>query len=330
MMAAATNVLVVSDGSRGSLTGAGRESLALGRSIADGLGGSVAFLGLGAAAAKLADDAAAAGADQVYDVPGADSVGYHPELFAAAVLAACRESAPRVILFNHAPLGLDLAPRVAFSLGARWATNCVGITLDAGVLRCQRNEVAGKIQLVEAIDGQAVVTLRPKSVDILSPQPERHVAIVTIATPAAVAGDGIRFIERHLEEGGAVAELERAEAIVTGGLGMGSPAAFEKLHALARALGASLAGSKQAVDRGWISADRQVGITGTTVAPKLYLAVAVSGALQHMAGCQKSKVIVAINKDPDAPIFRFARYGVVANWEEMVPALLERLPPAAS
>ncbi len=111
---------------------------------------------------------------------------------------------------------------------------------------------------------------------------------------------------------------------------MGSAAAFDKLQALARALGASLAGSKQAVDRGWISADRQVGITGTTVAPKLYLAVAVSGALQHMAGCQKSKVIVAINKDPEAPIFRFARFGVVANWEEMVPALLARLAQADS
>ncbi len=324
-MAAGTKVLVVSDANRGSLTGAGRELLALARAMADALDGSVAFLALGAAAAKLAPEAAAAGADEIVDVPGADRPGYHPELFAALILAACRELTPRVIVFSHAPLGLDLAPRVAFALGARWATNCVGVTVEAGVLRCQRHEVAGKVQLVESIDGLAVVTLRPKSVDVPALQPERRAATVVIAAPEAAAGEGITFVERHQDEGGAVAELEQAEAIVTGGLGMGSAAAFDKLQALARALGASLAGSKQAVDRGWISADRQVGITGTTVAPKLYLAVAVSGALQHMAGCQKSKVIVAINKDPEAPIFRFARYGVVANWEEMVPALLAQL-----
>ncbi len=329
-MTTGTNVLVVSDASRGSLTGAGRELLALGRSIADALGGSVAFLAVGVEAAKLALEAAAAGADQICDVGGADQAGYHPELFAAVVLAACGELAPRVILFSHAALGLDLAPRVAFGLGARWATNCVGVTVEAGVLRCLRNEVGGKVQVVEAITGQAVVTLRPKSVDVPSPQPERHATTVAIAAPVTGAGDGITFVERHQEEGGAVAELDQAEVIVTGGLGMGSAQAFEKLQTLARALGASLAGSKQAVDRGWISADRQVGITGTTVAPKLYFAVALSGALQHMAGCQKSKIIVAINKDPEAPIFRFARYGVVANWEEMLPELLARLPSADS
>jgi electron transfer flavoprotein alpha subunit len=329
-MTAGTNVLVVADGSQGSLTGAGRELLALGRSIADGLEGSVAFLALGVEAAKVAHEAAAAGADRIYDVGDADRAGYHPELFAAVVLAACREWAPRIIVFSHAALGLDLAPRVAFGLGARWATNCVGVTVEAGALRCVRNEVGGKVQVVEAIDGQAVVTLRPKSVDVPPPQPARHAATVAIAAPVATAGDGIRFVERHQEEGGAAAELEQAEVIVTGGLGLGSREAFEKLQMLARALGGALGGSKLAVDRGWISADRQVGATGTTVAPKLYFAVALSGALQHMAGCQKSKIIVAINKDPEAPIFRFARYGVIANWEEVVPELVARLPSAAS
>jgi electron transfer flavoprotein alpha subunit len=132
-----------------------------------------------------------------------------------------------------------------------------------------------------------------------------------------------------LEDGGAAEELEQATMVVTGGLGMGSQKAFDKLGELAKVLGASLGGSKQAVDRGWIAASRQVGLTGTTVAPKVYFAIAVSGALQHMAGCQKSKIIVAINKDSEAPIFRFARYGLVANWEDVVPELLARLPPNA-
>lgn len=329
-MTTLTNVLIVSDASRGSLSGAGRELLAQGRSIADALNGSVAFLAVGVDAAKLAPEAAAAGADCICEVAGAERAGYHPELFAAVVLAACGQLAPRVVLFSHAALGLDLAPRVAFNLGARWATNCVGVAVEGAMLRCLRNEVGGKVQVLEAIDGQAVVTLRPKSVDVPALQPERRAATLVIAARVATSGNHIRFVERHQQEGGAVAELEQAEIIVTGGLGMGSAEAFAKLQTLARAFGASLAGSKQAVDRGWISADRQVGVTGTTVAPKLYFAVALSGALQHMAGCQKSKIIVAINTDPEAPIFRFARYGVVENWEKMVPELLARLASAAA
>ena len=324
-MSTSTKVLVVSDASRGDLSGAGRELLALGRTLADALDGSVAFLAMGVNAAKLAQDAAAAGADCICDVAGAEQSGYHPELFAALILAACRQLGPRVILFSHAALGLDLAPRVAFGLGARWATNCVGVRVQEGVLHCLRNEVGGKVQALEAIDGQVVVTLRPKSVDISASQPARHAATVAIAAPAASSATSITFLARQQQDGGAAAELENAETIVTGGLGMGSAEAFGKLQALAGALGASLAGSKQAVDRGWISADRQVGATGTTVAPKLYVAVALSGALQHMAGCQKSKMIVAINTDPEAPIFRFARYGVVEKWEVLVPELLARL-----
>lgn len=325
-MGIGTNVVVVSDGSRGHLTDSARELLASGRKIADVLGGTVDLLALGIDASNVASDAGAAGADRICMVEDANRQGYHPERFAAVVLAVCHELTPRIILLNHGALGLDLAPRVAFGLGARWATNCVGVTVEAGALRCLRNEVGGKVHVVEDIDGQVVVTLRPKSVDVPPPQPGREVSIVAFSAPTPPATEGVVFVERRLEDGGAAEELERATMIVTGGLGMGSADAFAKLHELANALGASLGGSKQAVDRGWITASRQVGLTGTTVAPRVYFAVGVSGALQHMAGCQKSKTIVAINNDPTAPIFRFARYGVVAKWEEVVPELLARLP----
>lgn len=326
-MSASTNVLVVADGGRGILTGAARELLAAARSLAQSLGGSVDFIALGTAA-NLSADAAAAGADRIFTAESAARAGYHPEMCAGVVLSACELSSPRVVLFSHGALGLDLAPRVAFGLAFRWATNCTGVGIESGTLICQRSEVGGKVQVVEAIDGCAVITLRPKSVDVLPPEAGRQAITVAIPAPYATDSGGIVFVERHVEAGGAAEELEQAAMVVTGGLGMGSPEAFGKLSELANAMGASLGGSKQAVDRGWIAADRQVGLTGTTVAPKVYLAVAVSGALQHMAGCQKSKMIVAINKDPAAPIFRFARYGVVATWEEVVPELLSRLPTA--
>jgi len=323
------NVLVVADGARGTVTGATRELLAAACALASARGGSVDLLVLGTSASPLLGDAAAAGADRVFTADAATRAGYHPDAFAAVVDAACAASHPRAVLLSHGALGLDLAPRVAFRQGWRWATNCTAVSTEAGALVCQRSEVGGKVQVVEAIEGCAVLTLRPKSVEVPAPQTGRDVAVVALPAAVSAVSSGVEFVERQSVAGGAAEELEQASLVVTGGLGMGSPEAFDQLGLLARALGASLGGSKQAVDRGWVPPDRQVGLTGTTVAPRMYLAVAVSGALQHMAGCQKSKLIVAINNDASAPIFRFARYGVVGTWEEVVPELITRLEGAA-
>jgi len=323
------NVLVVADGARGTVTGATRELLAAACALASARGGSVDLLVLGTSASPLLGDAAAAGADRVFTADAATRAGYHPDTFAAVVDAACAASHPRAVLLSHGALGLDLAPRVAFRQGWRWATNCTAVSTEAGALVCQRSEVGGKVQVVEAIEGCAVLTLRPKSVEVPAPQTGRDVAVVALPAAVSAVSSGVEFVERQSVAGGAAEELEQASLVVTGGLGMGSPEAFDQLGLLARALGASLGGSKQAVDRGWVPPDRQVGLTGTTVAPRMYLAVAVSGALQHMAGCQKSKLIVAINNDASAPIFRFARYGVVGTWEEVVPELITRLEGAA-
>ena len=323
-MSGAANVLVVTEAGRG-LSGTGREALALGRSLADSLGGRVDVLAFGAVAAALAGDVGAAGGDRIAVAEAAAGDGYHPAAFAALVISACGEWGTRFVLFAHDALGLDLAPRVAFGLGVRWATNCTGARLEGAALLCQRNEVGGKVRVVESIDGGAVLTLRPTSIDVPPPQAGRQAALVALSPAAPPAPDGVTFVARQRGQGVAADELAKASIIVSGGMGMGSTEAFACLRALADALGGALGGSKQAVDRGWLPADRQIGLTGTTVAPKVYLAVALSGALQHMAGCQKSKIIVAINSDAEAPIFRFARYGVVAKWEEIVPELLERL-----
>lgn len=325
----ATNVLVIADCSGGNLSRMSRELLAQARALADPSGGRVGLLFFGVTAESLCKDAAAAGADSVYDCIEARIQGYQPDVFEAAALAAYGKATPRVILMAHGPLGVDLAPRLAFRLGVRWATQCIAVHVEGEEIVCRRNEIGGKIQAVESISGSAVVTLRPMSVDLPVAQGVRECSTIPIHPASATASPAILFVERKVADAGASRELEQADIIVTGGLGVGSPDGFESLRKLANALGGSLGASKQAVDRGWVPAERQVGLTGITVAPKLYLAVGVSGALQHMAGCQKSKTIVAINSDPDAPIFRFAQYGVVGKWEELVPELLSRLSGAA-
>lgn len=320
----AVNVLVIVDGGRATLAGSTRELVGLARALADAGGGSVDALPLGCDAGALAADLCAAGADRVVVDATAARHGYHPEAHADAALRTARELDARAVLLGHGALGVDLAPRIAFGWQARWATQCVAVSVDGAALRCVRNEVGGKVRVVETIEGPAVITLRPKSVEPATPQPGRAVSVVPLATrPAATTS--IEFVERRTRSAGAADELDQAPVVVAGGLGVGSADAFPTLQRLASALNGALAGSKQAVDRGWIPAERQVGLTGTTVAPKLYLAVGISGALQHMAGCQKSGTIVAINTDRNAPIFQFARYGLVGKWEELVPALIERL-----
>lgn len=326
-MSNSNEILVIADCGQGTVSSFARELLAAGRVLANKRGAQVHFLPLGADAKMLAAEAAAAGADKISYCSQAVTKGYQPELFAKIGCAAIRHLSPAVTLLSHAAMGRDLAPRLAFALGIRWAGGCVAVDISDGGIVCVRSEVGGKVVVTERVTAPSVVTLRPKCFDIMPTDNTRSAEIVDIVLDEAMAmaGSSIAFVERQPNEGGAAAELEKAEVIVSGGLGIGSAKAFEKLKAIACALGGVVGASKQAVDRGWIESDRQVGLTGTIVAPKLYLAIGISGAPQHIAGCQKSKVIVAINTDRDAPIFSYAKYGVIGDWEQVVGELTKAL-----
>jgi electron transfer flavoprotein alpha subunit len=231
-----------------------------------------------------------------------------------------------VILASHASRGADLAPRLAFRLEGAPALGCIAVEPAAGRVVVTRPCYGGNAREVVAIEAApAVVTLRQGSADMPARDERRtgDVRALDFTPPAARA----RVLERHRDSGDAV-RLEDARVVVAGGRGVEGPEGFETLRELAQALGGALGASRVPCDLGWCPHSMQIGLTGKTVTPDLYIAVGISGAGHHLAGCGGAKSIVAINIDAEAPIFRRARFGVVGDFRAIVPELTRMLAGA--
>ena len=248
---------------------------------------------------------------------------YEPAGYARAVVAAVERVRPSVVLFPASSMGRDLAPRVAARLGVGLAADCTALAVEGGRLVATRPVYAGKaVQRVAFTGAPAVVSLRPK---VFAPAPPQNGGAPAV-TPLPIDYDpsAVRARVREVKTTSAgKVDLTEAEIIVSGGRGLKGPENFHLIEALAAVLGATVGASRAVVDAGWRPHGDQVGQTGKTVSPKLYVAVGISGAIQHLAGMSSSRCIVAINKDPDAPIFKVADYGVVGDAFEVVPALTE-------
>lgn len=269
--------------------------------------------GLEAAAAELA----AGGADQVMHLDDARLAAYSPDGWAAALADLAAERRPRILLGPATSRGRDLLPRVAARLGVGLASDAVELGMDGEHLTALRPIYAGKALAQVALNLQpAIATLRPNSHAAAAPGAAAPVERVALADYQAVARSGGIEAAR-----GTRPDVAEADVIVSGGRGMGAPEHFALLEALADELHAAVGASRAAVDAGWRPHGDQVGQTGKTVSPSLYVACGISGAVQHLAGMKTSKVIVAINKDPEAPIFSVADYGIVGDVFEVVPAL---------
>ena len=226
---------------------------------------------------------------------------------------------PDVVLFNKSDFGSLVAPRVAFRLGAGFASDCMEISNVDGSIVVTRPVFGGSaLADFEVATTQSVITLRPgsfsASTETGNPSVEEFISDVTVDQRASVLDT--------IEESREGVRLEDANVIVSGGRGLGGPEPFSVLHDLANVLEGAVGASRAACDAGWIDHAYQVGLTGKSVTPDLYIAVGISGASQHMAGCSSSRAIVAINKDADSNIFKEARYGVVGDWEKVLPAFL--------
>jgi electron transfer flavoprotein alpha subunit len=321
------NVLVYGELAGTGVSSMTKELLAGGRKLADDLGEELHIIFAGEKADDRALESLNFGADRAYFVADGSLVDYEGGLFAPLLAAAIDGLAPRVILFGHTDVGSDLGPRVAFTLGRAIATDCVAFEIDKETKRLLRTKPVngGLAMAVLESDGfPQIATVRPKS---MTPAEKREASgdrIVTIE-PKVNGGDRPAKVRGRTMEDTKGVRLEDAEIIVSGGRGIGSPEGFKELEELAKSLNAAVGGSRVAVDNGWIPTSSQVGLTGTIVAPRVYIAIGISGASQHMTGCARSQRIIAINKDSAAPIFKQSHYGVVGDWKVVLPAFMEKL-----
>jgi electron transfer flavoprotein alpha subunit len=314
----------------GAIRNPSLEVLSKCRQIADAAGAKVALVVPGKDVEAAATQAAAYGADILYLIEHDELAAYRTEPVAKSVADLATEKRPDVILLPATLQGKDLAPRLAARLKTGLVSDCVDVESDPEAnLTFTRPIFAGKaLEKVSIPDRRPqMATLRPKVFPTGDADPSRQVDVVKVNAdiPSEVLGKTVK--ETITADTGRV-ELTEADYIVSGGRGMKEPDKFQILEELADTLGAAVGASRAAVDAGWRDHQDQVGQTGKTVTPSLYLACGISGAIQHLAGMSSAKCIVAVNKDPEAPIFKIADYGIVGDVFEVIPALNEAFKQA--
>jgi len=315
------SILTYAEHRDGALRRASLEVVSEARRLADQMGGGtkVESILIGTGVAPLAATLAAHGADRVHVVEAKELATYATEGYARVVAQVISQEKPKVVLIPYTALGKDLAPRVAARVGAGLVSDVVKLTLADGKLQARRPMYAGKaFGTVEWTGEPQMATLRPNVFPLAAPEAARK--FETVTPNVDVADQRAKVVSVQATAAGKV-ELTEAQTVVSGGRGLKGPENFHLIEELAAALGAAVGASRAVVDAGWVDHHYQVGQTGKTVSPSLYIAAGISGAIQHLAGMSSSKVIVAINKDADAPIFKVANYGLVGDIFEILPKL---------
>lgn len=321
----------VETGEDGSAKNVGIELLTPGKLLAEKQGGQLAAVVIGNQAEKAVEEASAHGADKIYVVEGEEYAHYTTDAYAIAMVALVEKYGPTSILIGATNNGRDLGPRVSSRLHTGLTADCTALDIDgdSGNVAWTRPAFGGNLMAtILCPDNRPQIgTVRPGVFKKSTPvEPRAEIIREDIHVPAEKIRTQVLEVIQELE--GDKVDLEGAQIIVSGGRGVGGPEGFAPIRALAEALGGTVGASRAAVDAGWIPHAHQVGQTGKTVAPKLYIACGISGAIQHIAGMSGSDVIVAINKDPNAPIFDVADYGVVGNLFEVIPVFVEEIKKA--
>jgi len=292
---------------------------------AKSLGGPATCVLLGAGVEGLAQECAALGADKVIVVDDPVLKDYQGDAYVPVGERICKEADPLVVLFGQTMMGRDMAPRLAARMDTAVAMDCVELSLEGEKLLASRPCYGGNARARYSINGMPqMATLRAKAYDPPERDDSRQAEVVKQSADLSADAIRARVTGRTKEEVEGV-RLEDATVVVGGGRGVGGPEGLKPLEELAGLLGGAVGTTRAVCDMGWYPVGTQIGLTGKVVTPDLYIAVALSGASQHMAGISGVKNIVAINKDPEANIFRAARFGVVGDWKEVIPAFTEKV-----
>ncbi|MEA1958240.1 MAG: electron transfer flavoprotein subunit alpha/FixB family protein [Chloroflexota bacterium] len=304
------------------------ELLGGGRALADKLGEPLMLALLGSGLGDAAKEGIAYGADKVFTVDDALLKDYATDAYISVMQKIVQQVAPNILLMGTTPMGRDLAPRLAFKLETAVSMDCLELAIDdaSKLMLATRAVFGGNARGVFLCEGTKpqMATVRSKAMDPREADASRTGEIAAI--DAGLDASAVRTkVTNTVKEEVAGIKLEDAEVIIAGGRGIASAEGFKMLDPLAATLKAATGASRPPCDNGWVSPSIQIGLTGKIVGPALYIAVAVSGSSQHMAGCSGAKNIVAINKDPEANIFKEARFGVVGDFNKIIPAFTDKV-----
>lgn len=322
----AQGVMIFAEQRDGEIRKVSYEVVSEGRRLADAMGQEVTALLLGSNIKDKAETLGHYGADKVLVAEDPRLETYTTDAYVSVIAGLVKANDPAVFIMGASVQGKDLAARLASRLGAGMAQDCTALSIENGNLLAIRPIYAGKAYAKVTFGDSRphMATTRPNVMAMNEPDTSRPVEIVDASVSLDDAELKTKVVEVLRDESGKV-DLTEADKIVSGGRGMKGPEHYHILEELADVIGATVGASRSAVDAGWRPHSDQVGQTGKVVSPNLYIACGISGAIQHLAGMSTSKVIVAINKDPEAPIFQKADYGVVDDLFKVVPALTEEV-----
>jgi electron transfer flavoprotein alpha subunit len=324
-----SEILVLVESKGGALEKMTLELIRGADGLAKDLGAGVSAVVVGADTAPLAESVAAYGLSKVYRLEHPLLKNFLPDAWVAGLEWLCKEVAPKMFLISHAFIGREVAPRLAYRLNTELTTDCTGLKIDPadkGLIRTKPIYGGNAVAIVKTDGSPQVVTVRKGLFEPAEPAAAKS-EVVSMAPPLAESVIKVKSVKTVEQE---VVELDKANVVISGGRGIAEKEDFEVLFSLAKALskthGKVLIGcSRPVVDKGWMSSDHQVGLTGSMISPDAYVAIGISGAVQHLVGMIRSKKIIAINTDLGCNMFKVADFGVVGDYKEILPALIKKL-----
>ncbi len=300
------------------------ELLGIGKKLAQERGGKVCALVIGESVDQIAKEAIEYGAEKVYALTGGVFKNFRSDVYTKAACQLIEKYGPDIILFRSTTQGTDLSSGIAGKLNVGICADAISVYHENNVLKMVRAAFGGRFN-VTVVNERAtpkLITVRPKAFEMPEKKDGQKGEIISESVGVSDSDSMMKVVD--FVKSAVTVNLVEADIIVSGGRGLGKPEGFNLLREFADLIGAALGASRAAVDSGWIPYEHQVGQTGKTVKPKLYIACGISGAIQHLAGMRTSDCIVAINKDPDAPIFKIATFGIVGDLYQVIPKLIEK------